>query len=48
MTGGNAWNRDRIRVHGFGDTERGAGFGRLTWERTYYPEVWNDLDTSIA
>lgn len=46
MTDGGAWNRDRIRVHSFGDTERGSGVGRLDWERRYFPEVWRDLDAS--
>lgn len=44
MTFGGQINRDNIRVHNIGNTEMGAGVGRLTWERHYYKEVWNELD----
>lgn len=43
MTFGGTFDRDRIRVHSFGDTQRGSGFGRLQWEEHYYKEVWHEL-----
>lgn len=47
MTLGGRLDRSRIRVHGFGNL-RGDGFGRIKWERHYYPEVWNALDKAAA
>lgn len=47
MSLGGLLDRDRLRVHSIGD-KRGDEFGRVDYERTYYPEVWHELDAAVT
>lgn len=45
MTYGGQLDRSTLRVHRFG-SEQGAYHGRIEWERTYYPDVWAQLEAA--
>lgn len=44
MLGGGRWDRRKRRVDALGGSE-GDGFGRTEWDREYYPDLLNRLDS---